>query len=430
MSAEVISIIPDILRAVVTDTMLVILLHTVSTPKFKNKLPYILTTVILVAINLLANVYFYLQDNYSAVALVDFLMLLFIGVALKPLFLERISHWVFAFVTVLNVYAIIVFVTWIASDLFPFPLYANTILRFLFFGGVIIVFRRWMMPIYRRIVEQWYAYILLLVSLLVNMVYYFLYGDDIELTLTVGEWPIILLIILGVCIYISIFHGMKSNLREYELREENNTIRAQEALLQSELISHNEFLEQARRNRHDLRHHNALLMEYLTHEDLAGAKEYLRQYDGELLDAKLTDYCKNPVANTVLRRYARRGSLAGTQFRVCAEIPEELPLSSPEIGVLISNVLENACEACEKSGLPYSFILLTAETEDSRLKMEVCNTVGCKTSFDENGMPITTKDGGGTGTRSIKHIVQKHGGMLNFRQSENTFITQIILPLK
>lgn len=33
-------------------------------------------------------------------------------------------------------------------------------------------------------------------------------------------------------------------------------------------------------------------MEYLTREDLAGAKEYLRQYDGELMEAKLTDYCK------------------------------------------------------------------------------------------------------------------------------------------
>lgn len=97
--------------------------------------------------------------------------------------------------------------------------------------------------------------------------------------------------------------------------------------------------------------------------------------------------------------------------------------------MLISNLLENACEACEKSQLPSPFILLTAEIQDSQLKIEMRNTVGSKTKFDDYGMPITTKEGGGTGTRSIKYIVKKYEGILNFRQSENIFITQIILPI-
>lgn len=424
-----IAILPDIIRAIVTDVMLVLLLHTVSTPKYKKPLPYLLATMLLVALNLAANTYFYIRDNYSAVVVVDFVMLLFVGAALKPLFLERLAHWIFGFVTMLNVYAAIVFMTWIAADYFPYPYYANTVLRLLLFMGIILVLRRWILPLYRQVVERWLIYIPLLIMLFLNMMYYFLYGEDVELTLTVGKWPIFLLIALGICIYISIFYSMRATLREYELREENQVMRAQEALLESELTTHNEFVEQARQHRHDLRHHNALLLEYLFHEDISGAREYLAQYDAELKNAALTDYCKHPVANAVIRRLAWRSGQSGIELTVRADIPETLPLTPPETGVLLSNLLENASEACEKSEMDSPFLLLTAEVEDGRLKIETRNSVGLETLFDENGFPKTTKQSGGAGTHSMARIVRKYGGMLAFRQSADTFITQIILPL-
>ena len=426
-----IEIIPDILRAIVTDVMLVLLLHTVATPKYKNKLPYILTTVALVAGNLAGNIYFYLRGDYSSVVYVDFVMLLFIGIVLKPLFLERLSHWIFAFITLLNIYAVIVFVSWFGSDYFPFPIYANSVLRLLLFGGVIFALKRWILPLYRRVVERWYVYISLLVVLFINLIYYYMCGDDLQLILTVGEWPILLLIVLAICVYISIFQSMKSTLREHELKEENTIIRAQEELLESELAAHNEFVEQARQNRHDLRHHNALLMSYLSTDNIDGAKKYLQQYDSGLLGAKLTEYCKNPVANVVIGRFARRAAQAQVEFSVLADIPEKLTLTQPEVGVLISNLLENACEACEALGEACEsqrFIVFTSEVEGERLKIEMRNTCNGSCIFDENGMPKTTKEGGGTGTRSISYLVKKYGGMLNFRRSENVFITQIILP--
>jgi hypothetical protein len=44
-------------------------------------------------------------------------------------------------------------------------------------------------------------------------------------------------------------------------------------------------------------------------------------------------------------------------------------------------------------------------------------------------LPLTNREGGGSGTKSTATIVQKYGGMLRFAQEEDVFITRIILSL-
>jgi hypothetical protein len=74
-------------------------------------------------------------------------------------------------------------------------------------------------------------------------------------------------------------------------------------------------------------------------------------------------------------------------------------------------------------------IALTALTDNGSLLVEVRNSVTVQTVFDEMGLPITTKTGGGTGTKSTATIVKRYGGMLRFSQEDDIFVTQMILPL-
>ena len=83
---------PDLLRSVITDVMLVLLLATMATPKYKSKAVYIIATAIILVANVGANCYFYLSENYTAVFFVDLAMLMVIGVALKPLFVDKIMR--------------------------------------------------------------------------------------------------------------------------------------------------------------------------------------------------------------------------------------------------------------------------------------------------------------------------------------------------
>ena len=103
---------PDLLRALITDVMLILLLCTMATPKYKNKGVYVVAIIAILAGNLSANYYFYLANNYTAVFHADLAMLLVIGVALKPLFSDKIMQWCFSYVTMINIYAAVVFLSY------------------------------------------------------------------------------------------------------------------------------------------------------------------------------------------------------------------------------------------------------------------------------------------------------------------------------
>lgn len=203
---------------------------------------------------------------------------------------------------------------------------------------------------------------------------------------------------------------------------------AKAQLLESEILSYQESLEAAKQTRHDLRHHNALVLEFLENGNTSGAMDYLQQNNRALDSSKPTQYSANPTVNAVLRIYSRQAQAKEIAFAVTADIPESLPLTAPELGALLSNLLENAVEACEKAAPPKRSIGVLAETDETGLRLEIRNSAASSAVF-EDGLPVSTKPGGGTGTRSIARIVQKHGGMLRFKQEDDEFFTQIIIPL-
>lgn len=422
------TLIPDLLRAVITNVMLVALLYTMSQPKYNKKWIYITATLVVVVIDLGLNFYFYLQQDYTSIFKVDLFLLLIIAVVFKPLFRDAKMQWLFSYVTVLNIYAAIVFLSYILRGLFPNPVYGNAFLRFVLFAVVVFIFWRFAGPLYRKVAEHWNLLLLLTVALLVNFLYYFTAAGDIQQSLEQGFFSILLLVFLEAFLYISIFLLLKVSSDRYDLREEKIKSDARQELLQLELAAQDEFVSMARQNRHDLRHHNALLADYLDRGDVDGAKKYLRQHDARITETVLRQYCKNPVANAVLRLYERRAEQNGIAFSVSADIPEQLPFTAPETGELFSNLLENACEACERSAAKGCFIALITHMEEGRLLLELRNTVDTETAFDRTGLPLSQKSGGGTGTRSMAKIMKKYGGMLRFKQKNDVFLTQIILP--
>lgn len=212
------------------------------------------------------------------------------------------------------------------------------------------------------------------------------------------------------------------------LRKMNELAKAEtkSILLESEISTYQEYLQSAKQSRHDLRHHNAVVLEYLQQGDTAQAMEYLSKNDDYLASTSLKQFCENMTANAILRIYDRRTQAEGIRFIVQADIPEAMPLDAPALGALLSNLLENAVEACEtQSDSPT--ISLTAQQGETGFQLEVRNSCHHTVSF-ENGFPKTTKQTGGTGTKSIAAIVEHCGGILRFRQEGDEFISQIFLP--
>lgn len=201
---------------------------------------------------------------------------------------------------------------------------------------------------------------------------------------------------------------------------------AQRKLLESQLDAEREFVAQAKAHRHDMRHHIALVRDYLERGDVEGAREYLSQCQTQLDAAALESCCENRVANALLRLTARRCRDGGVPCEIQAAIPEGLPLTGPELAAVLGNILENAWEAAGAADRPS--LSVSARTQGGFLLVEVKNAASGPARF-EDGLPVTTKAGGGQGLKNVRRVLDRHGGLIQCAREGDVFRTQVILPL-
>lgn len=423
-----IELLPDFLRAIVSTTGNVVLMLSLLQPKYGRNVTRLAMLGILCA-DLGTAVFCYLSGNLTLLAKIDTVLFAVLCFAVKPLFQDTFMQWLFSYITIQNISDMIIITTFIGSLYLPYASYVNVAGRLILFVLFYWLLRYKVRPLYRQMVEYWNVFFYVALSIWAAYTYFVVTSDNIVATLTSQAGPLMLITAISIAAYTSVCHYLSTISRAHALREEKLRSDARQELLQTELLSQEAFVNQARQNRHDLRHHNALLADFLERGEVEGAREYLLQHEVHITEAALKQYCKNPVANALLRLYARRAEKSGVRFSTNADVPEKLPLSAPEIGELFGNLLENACEACEKAGRA-GFVGLYALADDDRLRLELRNSVAIPTAFDEAGLPVTSKAGGGTGTRSAAAIVRRYGGMLRFSQEDDVFVTQMVLPLR
>lgn len=423
----ILDILPDLLRGSSTTICVLCLFPVLSRPKIKLRSYVVLSLLFTIADTLICGL-FYINKDYTGVLYYSLSVNFLIIVFWKYLILDKTMQWFFNSFTVLNVYAIIVIASYYLAGFFPHPNYSVTIIRVIMFATTIIVFRKLLRPLYLQVAENWEAFLLPIVGIFANYFYIMVSLGDIEDSMRGNVVYFCFLTLVTFLTYISIIFSLKSIKQKYTLREENLKRKANEELLTREIDSYESFVSAAKQNRHDIRHHNAILVEFLNQGDIEGAKEYLKEYDDSIVGGALKEFSKNPMANAILRLYERRAREFGIEFVARSESDEALSDFHTDIGIILSNIFENALEACKQSTDINKHIYYSSTIENGSVFIEVKNSLGKKPTF-ENGLPVTTKIGGGTGLLSVQSMVKKHGGMLDIRQEGKEFFTHIILSI-
>lgn len=423
---------PDLLRSVITDVMLVLLLSTMATPKYKSKAVYIIATTIILVTNVSANCYFYLSENYTAVFYVDLAMLVVIGVALKPLFADKIMQWCFSYITMINIYAIVVFLSCILCGIFPSPIYGMVYLRFILFSIVIFIFHKWVSKLYRNVLDYWHIYILPVVSLLACILSYFFYGD-IEETLESNYVPLLFVMLLGISVYVSIIHSLKTITEQYAMREENQKMQAEREYMQLAAGNMSRRLElmesvsaQNIRAAHDRRHFNNVLLELLEQGKTDEAADLL-QSQNQTVPQISKVYCENPAVNAAVCHYAGLAEKAGIPTEIVLDIPRNVNIDALELSLVVSNLMENAIQACgrlrEGSNPHLRFTCLNV----GRLLLEMENPCPDGTALDKRGYPIANEESHGIGTKSIIAFAKKYDGELLYKIENGVFRVRLLV---
>lgn len=188
-----------------------------------------------------------------------------------------------------------------------------------------------------------------------------------------------------------------------------------------------ERISEARRAKHDVRHHIALMQEYLAAGDLEALREYLSHYSESLPDDSLVRFCENTAANAVLLYFAQQAKDEGIDYVVKADIPCQTPVSDSDICVLFGNLLENAVDACRAETGADKKIIIRASCSGGVLCITVDNTYTGQLQHTSAGSIVSTKHrGAGLGTQSVQSIAQQHGGICRFEAKDGMFYASVL----
>jgi len=242
-----------------------------------------------------------------------------------------------------------------------------------------------------------------------------------------SRFIILTVYLLFLAVYYLLYIQASAIVEKYALEKRQLLMAQQEKLWESELDRQKSAVALAFHQRHDMHHHNAVIMGLIQSGDMDKLRTYMISFD-EGLDAHHADtFCLNPIANSILNFYANKAEIENIKTEFQVSIPENIGIDNINLTCVLGNVLENAVEGCLRLSKDYSKeISVTIKYFDHRLRIKVVNTCLSEITFDGD-LPLTQKTSGGTGTKSILYTAEYYDGTAGFSVTEGRFITQIVL---
>lgn len=192
-------------------------------------------------------------------------------------------------------------------------------------------------------------------------------------------------------------------------------------------------IEETQRTRHDLRHHVTMLRTMAQRGNWEDACRYLDQLASASPPALEQPFCENKAVDALLGYYFSRCQGQGIDADIAVAVPRKLGGMEQDVCVVLSNLLENACEACarQKQG-PRTLRVRAHLSGESMLVMMVRNSFDGPAVTDTEGRFLSAKREGrvpGIGTQSVRSIAAKGGGAARFSFTDEEFTASVLLHL-
>jgi len=235
---------------------------------------------------------------------------------------------------------------------------------------------------------------------------------------------IILLILMPVS-YINIFNALRHQQKAYQTQEQQNILQVQVSDIKNRLEEFTLANENFRHERHNLRHKLATISRMLENKEYDQLKAVVSKYGEAIEETKIKRYCENPVLDAVFSSYLHRAEICDIKVTANIRFPENLPADDIELATVLANAIENAIHACEKLPIEKRWIDIRILLSP-KLMLRIENPFDGEIIFDESGIPTSSEEEHGFGTRSIVAFCNKYNCFYNFKSCDNKFTLQII----
>lgn len=254
---------------------------------------------------------------------------------------------------------------------------------------------------------------------------YFTGRGGLEVALDIHHTSFLVIINLGafVVYHISIRLLLEQK-KSHDLAKNNYLLTLQ--TLQYENLQQR--INEARRAKHDVRHHVHLLQEYLRSGKLQELEAYLDKYSVSLPDTQSLVYCQHYETNALLGYYTQQAREKGIQTDVRVLFPETLRLPETTVSVVLGNLMENAIQASSEITIGEKKISVQGRVSGGFVFLEVANHYNGTLKKTKDGEYLSTKHKGqGLGLDSVSQLVHYHNGVIEVDTKDQMFRVSVML---
>ena len=244
-----------------------------------------------------------------------------------------------------------------------------------------------------------------------------------------GNYRIFLVIVLCLLLinigqYYTMLYISRKNISEQEISLMKKQLEMQEKCIGNLEEKYDETLK----IRHDMKNYISCALRMAQEGDNNELIGYLK----ELTEEKL-----NPVTNYVHIKRKVIGAVINTKLGTalrkgidmkCMVLSEMEGIDGLDAGIILANLIDNALEACERN-TGKSEIRLKIWNKANYCCVKISNTVETDILAENPHLKTSKADKKlhGVGLKSVKDIVEKYSGMLNYQQKADNFYVYVSL---
>ena len=185
-----------------------------------------------------------------------------------------------------------------------------------------------------------------------------------------------------------------------------------------------ENMESARFMRHDMKHHLAVIHEYVQSDNLSGIKGYLEGMELGLNSARGKFHCDNYAVNAIVNHYLGFAENDGVKTKIKLTVPADTGIvRETDLCVIVGNFLENAVTACRTVPKEERFIRLFSYVQEDALTFTMENSFDGELKEWGGVFYSTKRDGEGIGLSSVAAVSERYGGSARFEAQGNMFLS-------
>ena len=233
-----------------------------------------------------------------------------------------------------------------------------------------------------------------------------------------------LLSILDIIIFVFMGKMNRANQKELEQQQLQTQLRYR----QNEIQQIESQYQKISMLRHDYKNQLNCLRTLIEENNFDEAKSYLGKIIGSQSDILSSHiHCSNSVLNAVINEKFTAAEKKGieTTCKILITIPEYLEY---DLSILLSNLLDNAIEACAKEESPTQIMMLIKKTH-GYYRIVVKNTIR-ESVLQKNRELKSDKENKalhGWGLRSVAEIAERHLGGLDIYEKNGMFVVSVLL---